>query len=447
MKFDSIIIGGGVAGLSCAIRCAEAGMKTAVIAAGQSALHFSSGSVDVLSRLPNGEQVSAPFSSFNDLKDQCPSHPYSKLGELQCREAINWYQDVMASCGVYLTAQADEKNHYRVTPMGTFRSTWLSQQTVHQFPQDRLAEGFTEIALVTVDGFRDFQPQLAADNLSKLSAFEGVNIKTAAVELPDFDNMQRNPCEFRSIDISRVLRDETKLHAFAKSMIQQVGKADLVVLPAVFGNGDGAATIKLLEGLTGFKICELPTMPPSLLGIRLEEAMKSHYKRLGGLILAGDEALNGEFDNQRLVKIFTRNHEDIPLIADHYLLASGSFFSKGLSAQRHEVHEPIFGLDMAGSTHRDHWYQPQFFTPQSHPFMKMGIDCNNQLNPSINNKVINNLYCAGAILAHYDPVQEGSGSGVAISTGYYVAQQMINAHQHQQQHPKDTQPKQERTTA
>lgn len=447
MKFDSIIIGGGVAGLSCAIRCAEAGMKTAVIAAGQSALHFSSGSVDVLSRLPNGEQVSEPFSSFGDLKDQCPSHPYSKLGELQCREAINWYQDVMARCGVYLTAQADEKNHYRVTPMGTFRSTWLSQQTVHQFPQEQLVQGLAEIALVTVDGFRDFQPQLAADNLSKLSAFEGVKIKTAAVELPDFDNMQRNPCEFRSIDISRVLRDETKLHAFAKSMIQQVGKADLVVLPAIFGNGDGAATIKLLEGLTGFKICELPTMPPSLLGIRLEEAMKSHYKHLGGLILAGDEVLNGEFDNHRLVKIFTRNHEDIPLVADHFLLASGSFFSKGLSAQRHEVSEPIFGLDMADSTHRDHWYQPQFFTPQSHPFMKMGIDCNNQLNPSINNQVINNLYCAGAILAHYDPVQEGSGSGVAISTGYYVAQQMINAHQHQEQHSTDTQPKQERTIA
>ncbi|KHT63347.1 glycerol-3-phosphate dehydrogenase [Photobacterium gaetbulicola] len=444
MKFDSIIIGGGVAGLSCAIRCAEAGLKTAVIAAGQSALHFSSGSVDLLSRLPNGDNVSAPFSAFAELKTQSPFHPYSKLGELQCREAINWYQDVMADCGVYLTAQPDEMNHYRVTPMGTFRSTWLSQQTVHQFPHHQLAQGLAEIALVTVDGFRDFQPQLAADNLSKLSAFEGVKIKTAAVELPDFDNMQRNPCEFRSIDISRVLRDETKLHAFAKSMIQQVGKADLVVLPAIFGNGDGAATIKLLEGLTGFKICELPTMPPSLLGIRLEEAMKSHYKRLGGLLLAGDEVRKGEFSNGRLTKIFTRNHEDIPLIADHFLLASGSFFSKGLSAQRHAVSEPIFGLDMAQSAHRDHWYQPQFFTPQSHPFMKMGVECNNRLNPTINQQVISNLYCAGAILAHYDPVQEGSGSGVAISTGYFVAQQMITAHQQQQA---DTQPKQERTTA
>ncbi|GAL06607.1 anaerobic glycerol-3-phosphate dehydrogenase subunit B [Photobacterium aphoticum] len=225
MKFDSIIIGGGVAGLSCAIRCVESGMKTAVITAGQSAMHFSSGSIDVLSRLPNGESVSTPFDAFPALAEQCPQHPYSKIGVNACREALAWYQGMMEESGVFLTAQADESNHYRVTPMGTFRSTWLSQQTVHQFPMHALADGLSTIALVTVDGFRDFQPQLAASNLAALEAFRDVKIKTANVELPDFETMQRNPCEFRSIDISRVLKDETKLHAFAKSLIKQVGKA------------------------------------------------------------------------------------------------------------------------------------------------------------------------------------------------------------------------------
>ncbi|MGF1685469.1 glycerol-3-phosphate dehydrogenase subunit GlpB [Photobacterium japonica] len=428
MKFDSIIIGGGVAGLSCAIRCVESGMKTAVITAGQSAMHFSSGSIDVLSRLPNGDAVTAPFAAFPVLAEQCPDHPYSKIGVEACREAIDWYQAMMEESGVYLTAQDDDTNHYRVTPMGTFRSTWLSQQTVHQFPMQKLAEGINTLALVTVDGFRDFQPQLAASNLAALDAFRDVKIKTANVELPDFETMQRNPCEFRSIDISRVLKDETKLHAFAKSLIQQVGKADLVILPAIFGNGDGAATIKLLEGLTGFSICEIPTMPPSLLGIRLEETMKSHFKQLGGLLLMGDEVQGGDIENGQLKRIYTRHHEDIALAADHFLIASGSFFSKGLKAERHCVTEPIFGLDITDTPHRDHWYQPQFFSPSSHPFMKMGVACTANLNPTMAGNTISNLYCAGAILAHYDPVQEGSGSGVAISTGHYVAQQMIRAH-------------------
>ncbi|MGR5152882.1 glycerol-3-phosphate dehydrogenase subunit GlpB [Photobacterium swingsii] len=428
MKFDSLIIGGGVAGLSCAIRCAEAGLKTAVIAAGQSALHFSSGSIDLLGRLPNGELVTHPFEAFSALEQQQPEHPYCKIGQSNIKTALDWYQAMMAECGVQLTAQDDDTNHLRLTPMGTFRATWLSQQTVHPFPMFEPQQGLTRIALVTLDGFRDFQPELTADNLSKIPQFADVAITTAAVELPDFEIMQRNPCEFRSIDISRVLRDESKLHAFAKSLIQQVGQADLVVLPSVFGNGDGAATIKLLEGLTGFTICELPTMPPSLLGIRLEEAMKSRYKALGGLILAGDEVKRGEFKDGKLARIYTRNHRDMPLVADHFLIATGSFFSHGMQAQRQAVIEPIFNLDLSTIPHRDNWYQHDFFSPQAHPFMKMGVKANASLQPSRQGQAIENLYCAGALLSHYDPVTEGCGSGVAISTGHFVAEQMIAHH-------------------
>lgn len=209
MKFDSLIIGGGVAGLSCAIRCAEAGLKTAVIAAGQSALHFSSGSIDLLGRLPNGELVTHPFEAFAALEQQQPEHPYCKIGQSNVKTALDWYQAMMAECGVQLTAQDDDTNHLRLTPMGTFRATWLSQQTVHPFPMFEPQQGLTRIALVTLDGFRDFQPELTADNLSKIPQFADVAITTAAVELPDFEIMQRNPCEFRSIDISRVLRDES----------------------------------------------------------------------------------------------------------------------------------------------------------------------------------------------------------------------------------------------
>lgn len=48
MKFDNIVIGGGMAGLSAALRLVEAGQKTLLMASGQSALHFSSGSIDLL---------------------------------------------------------------------------------------------------------------------------------------------------------------------------------------------------------------------------------------------------------------------------------------------------------------------------------------------------------------------------------------------------------------
>jgi glycerol-3-phosphate dehydrogenase subunit B len=40
MKFDNIIIGGGLSGLTCGITLAKAGKKVAVITAGQSTLPF-----------------------------------------------------------------------------------------------------------------------------------------------------------------------------------------------------------------------------------------------------------------------------------------------------------------------------------------------------------------------------------------------------------------------
>ena len=47
MIYDCVIIGGGLAGLTCGIKCAKEGLHTVIISGGMNSLHFSSGSIDL----------------------------------------------------------------------------------------------------------------------------------------------------------------------------------------------------------------------------------------------------------------------------------------------------------------------------------------------------------------------------------------------------------------
>lgn len=77
MRFDTIIIGGGLAGLVCGLRLQEAGQKCAIVSAGQNAMHFFSGGFGLLAKLPDGTDVDAPLAAIPSLD---ATHPYAKIG-------------------------------------------------------------------------------------------------------------------------------------------------------------------------------------------------------------------------------------------------------------------------------------------------------------------------------------------------------------------------------
>ncbi|MBL0437561.1 glycerol-3-phosphate dehydrogenase subunit GlpB [Aeromonas caviae] len=418
MKFDSIVIGGGMAGLSAALRLAEAGQKTLLMASGQSALHFSSGSVDLL------ESDGDPRAALPAFMAAHPDHPYSKVGMQNIEGSLADLQRHCAEEGLPLMRQ--EHNHQRLTPIGTLKSTWLSPDTCACMTD---APAPDVILLATLEGFRDFHPALAAANLATHARFAHSRILTGEIRLPQLAQFSRNPHEFRSADIARLFDKQgpgqqdllADLAREISRMVQGCGVPGCrhIVLPACLSLGLVGPRLSELERRTGCTIKEVATMPPSLIGMRMQEALKRRVMTLGGTFLTSERVLGARYDGDKVIGVHSQHGEDQLFEADHFVLASGSFFSRGLESRLGGIREPIFDADVLSLAERDAWAGRRLF--DHHPFMGFGVKTDERLRVLRGGRPLTNLYGAGSVLAHYDPIKEGSGSGVAVATGWQAA--------------------------
>lgn len=426
MKYDVIVIGGGLAGLTSAIRCSEAGLKTVVVSAGESALAFASGSIDVLGIRQNNTLVQYPFEEISHL----PSvHPYQKLGAEPLKQSLNFFMGQMAEAGINMTHH-DQQNHGRLTALGAIRPAWLSQEGTKTLPLIAPAAGLRRVAIINIAGFRDFQPALVAAGIKKHSGFDGVEFIRADINAETLNMNVRNAYELRSLELARTLKRDLfsqpkGMHILSSALQKAARNVDLVVIPSVLAVEAGNEMISELETLTGLRICEVATLPPSLPGMRMASALKQRFRELGGLLLEGDEVLSGHFEQERLLSITTRLNPDMPLSASHFVLATGSFFSRGLASDRQQLTDPVFNLDVESAGSREHWSSDRFMDGEQHGFSNFGIKTDQQLNPFRNGHNVKNLFCAGAVLNGFNPVQEASSGGVAISTGWFAASQIL----------------------
>ena len=413
MKFDNIIIGGGLSGLLCGIALAREGRHVAAIAAGQSTLHFSSGSFDILGYDADGQVVTSPFEAIKQLE---ASHPYHLVGlenvPLLATQALR----IFTECG--LSGQGGvAHNHFRMTPIGSLRPTWftlddyLTVQTPQAFP-------YKKVLLVNVPGFMDFPVSLITEGLHRL----GTKVETALVSVPSLMHRRQSPSEMRSANLAKVLARDKKLQQIAARINKAATDVEAVIMPAIVGM-DSQEAVAFIRSRVQKPLHFVSTLPPSVPGVRVQTLLRKHFANLGGVYMLGNTVTGGHVEDGRLRYVETSLLPDERLEADDFVLATGSFASDGLKSNYERVFEPIFDLDTTAPADRMQWMTSSVFDDQ--PYRSYGVKVNASMQAQKGGQTISNLYVAGAVLGGHNAAKLADGVGVDMVTALRVAQYIL----------------------
>ena len=417
MKFDTIIIGGGLSGLISGIYLSQRGQRCVIISSGQSALHFSSGSFDLLNNLPDGTSVQKPLDAISELVKQAPTHPYAKLGENKFKELARQAEEFLKNAGI--STQGDhEENHYRVTPMGTLKPTWLTLKNL-LISENEKCLPIQHPGIFNITGFLDFYTRFIADEFLKM----GAKCSIHSINFPALENLRKNPTEMRSVNIARVFDKQENIEELARILKAESGDCDSIILPAITGL-NREDVVDYLRKEINKPIYLLPTLPPSVPGIHTQQKLRSVFQQNGGVFMLGDNVLRADIKGNRISQIYSFNHGDIPFVGQNFILATGSYFSQGLIASTEKIYEPIFDLDVTFTPNRTQWYNSDVFDTQ--PYQSFGIKTDSTFRCTREGKLFENLYAAGAILEGFNPLKEGCGAGVSILSAMYIAEQILS---------------------
>lgn len=361
MRFDTVIVGGGLAGLVAGISLLKAGRKTAIVSTGQNALHFFSGCLE----------------SFQEAPPEVLS----------------------------LFSEAGIRLHYkpgvRLMPMGTFKESALSLEDVSLFPTPQFGK---RVLVINFMGYHDFFSSFLAEGLEK----QGMECRIRFLNLGELTQPELGPNEMRAVQIARKMDDVWE------KVVQEVRvllkDEDTVVLPQVFGLKDPSVPDRIRQNIPA-QVVFAGTLPPSVPGIRTQMQLKKRFEVLGGTYLMGDRVTGAHVFEDRVQNVVTKHLDRHYLEADHFILASGSFFSKGLVSNPFKIYEPLFELDMDYNQDRNAWYNPTFAGAQ--PYMGFGVKTDENLRPTRKGVPLKNLYVIGSILGETHP-ELGTGAGLAI---------------------------------
>lgn len=411
MTYDVCIIGAGMTGMAAALFAVNRGLST-VQAGGASELLFASGLLDLLGVHPIEKKKiwRDPWAGISALIRDIPRHPYARIEKEHIQSAIDELLVFLRAAGIAYKCHK-RRNQEVITSMGTSKLTYCLPLTMWKG-----AMAFKKKIPCLVVDFRGLKG-FSARQISQTLAHKWPNVSVARVEFPGLQSFN----EVYAERIARALEVVENREKFARSIRPHLKGAKIVGLPAILGINRSDEVMADLERRIGVPLFEIPTMPPSVAGLRLKEAFEQHLPLKGVDLISHQQVRHARYERQGFFVLDCGDAEKkLSIRARGIVLATGRFIGQGLHADRSGIRETLFNLPVHQPGSRAQWHSKDFLDPKGHPLNRAGLEIDDSFRPLAKSGrcAFPTLFAAGSILAHQDWIRMKCGSGLAIASAY-----------------------------
>jgi len=417
LNADLAVIGNGFCGMAAALFAANRGLRTIRVGS-VSEIAFASGLIDLMGvhHVGEGTLWDNPWDAIDALKQDLPGHPFARMQKKSIHSALDEFINGLKSAGVAYERHL-EQNVQVITPIGTVKTTYAVPKSMWNGVV--AMEKKSPCLIVGISGLLGFSSRQIVETLK--SAWPDLHHTT--ISFPDLDRTS----EVYTEPMARFLSLPDTRERLAAGVRPYLRKAKAIGFPAIFGIHNVDYIISDMQDRLGCQIFEIPTIPPSIPGLRIKEAMDTYLREIGVQALSSKKVLNTGQKNKAFILEIGDTTVEHTVAANAVVLASGRFLGGGLIAERKQVREAIFNLPVYQPKSRKEWHRRDCFDPRGHAINRAGLEINDQFQPlsGTGRRAFENLFAAGSILAHQDWMRMKCGAGLAIASAYAAVKSFL----------------------
>ena len=388
-------------------------------------INFSSGCFDLLGVHPVGEKniLTDPWAGINALVRDFPDHPYAKLPKEEIQTAFCELLAFLKENGLTYHREMDH-NSTILTSLGTTKGTYCVPHTMW----NGVAALKKKPACLILDirGLKGFSARQIAAALQN----DWSDLKIARISFPGMDHL--NEVYTEHMANSLILKENRE--KFAKTVRPHVNNAQIIGLPAILGLYRTHEVVSDLEKQIGVPLFEIPTIPPSIPGLRLRETFERGLRAKGAKYYSQNRVLSVRAEGKGYFELdIGTKMTETTIQSRGIILASGRFIGGGLYADRQRIKETIFDLPVYQPVNRSEWHSRDMLDPKGHPVNRAGLEIDRSFRPLDNSHrpAFKTLFAAGSILAHNDWKRMKCGAGIAIASAFGAVKSFMRHCQNQ----------------